>query len=189
MPHWHVDCRLVAELPEDRVVGTRFLINAPFASLALATLLFAAWEGYRDITVRQQIVDWERRLGDTSVAMRDVDRMQAEYAAESAKIDGAAAVIKTPFVISEFVGALGRTLPPKMVVDLIEWGDTGIVVRGTLHESSERAALLLGGYVKQLHDDPRVGPHFLNIVLSGLERSKDESLAFEITFHMRPRAE
>jgi len=186
-PHWHLDCRLVAELPEDRIIGTRFLVNAPFASAALASILFAAWQGYRDVTLRHQIVDWERRIADTSVARHDVERMEAEYAAEAAKIDGAYATIRTPIMISEFVGTVGRTLPARMVVDLIEWGDNGVVVRGTLRETSERASLLLGRYVKQLHDDPTIGPSFKSIVLSGLERGKDDGLAFEITFHLRDR--
>ena len=29
-PHWHVDYRIEAELPDDTVIGTRFLINLGF---------------------------------------------------------------------------------------------------------------------------------------------------------------
>jgi hypothetical protein len=33
-PHWHVDCRLVAELPEDSVVGIRFITYAVSTAIA-----------------------------------------------------------------------------------------------------------------------------------------------------------
>ena len=33
-PNWHVDCRLIAELPEDSVVGMRFITYAISCAIA-----------------------------------------------------------------------------------------------------------------------------------------------------------
>ena len=51
--NWHVDCRLVAELPEDSVVGVRFIIYLVSIAIALAAQavladLFAAVAIYVD---------------------------------------------------------------------------------------------------------------------------------------------
>ena len=37
-PRWHVDCRIEAELPEDKVIGKRFIIHAAFVAAALSAV-------------------------------------------------------------------------------------------------------------------------------------------------------
>ena len=91
-PHWHIDYRIEAELPEDNIVGTRFLVNAACALVAGAALLFAGWLAYRGLHLRRQIEDWQQRMADNRAEVRDIERMQREYAAESAKIDQAYAL-------------------------------------------------------------------------------------------------
>ena len=54
-PHWRVDLRLIAELPEDNLVGTRFLVHVAFSALAVFALGFAGWLGYRDYKIRHEI--------------------------------------------------------------------------------------------------------------------------------------
>src|SRR4051812_39694536 len=88
-PHWHVDCRLQSELPEDTIVGTRFLVNALFSGVALAALLFAGWVGYLTLNLHSQIRDWEQRIKENRAEVRDIQRMQQEYAVEAGKIDQA----------------------------------------------------------------------------------------------------
>lgn len=39
-PNWHVDCRLPDELPDDRVVSSRFLLNLPFGAITLVLMVF-----------------------------------------------------------------------------------------------------------------------------------------------------
>lgn len=186
-PNWHLDLRLEAELPEDAIVGSRFLINALSGSAVLIMMLFIGWLSYKGFNLRHQISDWEQRIADNRGEIRDIQRMQNEYRTESAKIDGAFNLIGSPFLISGFISSLGRTIPEQMTIDTVEWSDNGIAVRGNLRESSERASRLLGNYVDLLRADPKIGPHFRAITLTGLERGTgDELLSFEITFHPRP---
>ncbi len=186
-PHWHADVRLVAELPEDNVVGTRFLINVGFTAVAVATALYAGWLGYQNFSLRHQIRDWEQRMADNRAEVADIKHMQREYATESAKIDQAYALVKPQLFVSGFVADLGRSRPEQVVIDTIEWNDAGIIVRGNVRENSQRATLLLGGYAKLLVKDEKIGPLFREIVLTSLDRagSASDLLNFELTFRLK----
>ena len=189
--HWHVDLRIEAELPEDNVVGTRFLINVVFAAVAFGTLLFTGWIGFLNWSLRHQIGDWEKRIGDNRAEVADIKYMQREYAVESAKIDQAFALVKPQLYVTGFVAELGRTRPEQIGIDTIDWTEAGIVVRGYVRENSQRAAMLLGNYTKQLKTDEKLGPLFREIALTSLDRggggggAAGELLNFELTFRLK----
>ena len=189
-PNWHVDCRLVAELPEDSVVGMRFITYAVSSAIALAALLFTGWYAYADFSLRQQIDDGNRRLEDGYWDVAEVRRLQQFYEIEAKKIESAYAELKSPILVSGFVSDVGRTLPDRMLVDLIDYGDGKINVRGRLRENPERASQLIGGYVDRLRADAKIGAHFNSIIITGLERSTEDEqmMNFEITFHIKPRS-
>ena len=187
--HWHIDCRIEAELPEDNIVGTRFLINVLFGALAVAGLLFTGWLGYRDLSTRRQTRDWEQRINDNRGEVRDIKRMQGEFAVESAKIDDAYKLIKPQFFVSGFIANLGRSRPSQLVINAIEWSDLTILVRGSVREKSERATILLGNYVKVLGKDETMSPLFREIRLTGFDRgNSDDLINFEIAFYLKGAA-
>jgi hypothetical protein len=188
-PHWHVDCRIEADLPEDNVIGTRFLINAGFGALAFGMLLFAGWMGYLSLNLRYQIHDWEQRIKENRAEMLDIQRAQREYAAESAKIDQAFALVRPQFYVTGLISDLGRTRPESVTLDFVEWNESGVIVRGSLKENAERASRLLGSYVEVLRHDDKIGPLFREIVLTDLDRgTKGEALRFEISMRLKPPA-
>jgi hypothetical protein len=181
--HWHIDCRIESELPEDNIVGTRFLINVLFGALALAGLLFTGWLGYLDLSTRHQTRDWEQRINENRAEVRDIQRMQREYAAEAAKIDEAHKLIKPHMYVSGFIAHLGSSRPAQLVIDAIEWTDITIIVRGSIREKSERATLLLGNYVKTLGKDETMAALFKEVRLTGFDRgTTDDIINFEIAF-------
>jgi hypothetical protein len=188
-PNWHVDCRLVVELPEDSVIGVRFTAYAITSSIALAAVLFTGWLAYRDLSVRHMIDDAEQRIEEDRWDVIEIKRLQRFYEGESKKIESAFTEMRNPLLISGFISEIGRTLPDRMLVDSIDWSDGRVVIRGGLRETSERASLLLGNYVEKLRADPEVGPHFSSIAVTGLNRSTedDQMLGFEITLHLKPR--
>ncbi len=187
IPHWHLDCRIESELPEDNLVGTRFLINVLFGAVTLAALLFVGWLGYLDLSTRHQIRDWDQRINDNRAEVRDIQRMQREYAVEAAKIDEAFKLIRPQLHVYEFLQNLGRSRPAQLVIDSIDWNDTGITVHGNVHENSERASLLLGNYVKTLGKDEKMAPIFREIRLTGFDRgSTNDVINFEIAFYLKP---
>ncbi|MGA2018543.1 MAG: PilN domain-containing protein [Opitutaceae bacterium] len=189
-PHWHVDCRLVVELPEDSVVGVRFMSYTITSAIALAAVLFTGWLGYKDLSLRHMIADAEQREEQDHWDVAEIRRLQRFYEIETKKIEGAYAEMRNPMLISGFVSELGRTLPDRMLVDSIEWADNRVTLRGGLRESSARASMLLGNYVEQLRADPEIGPHFTSITLTGLNRSSDDEqmMGYEITFRVKQRS-
>jgi hypothetical protein len=188
-PHWRVDLRLLAELPEDNIIGTRFIVHVVFSAVALAALLFTGWLGYLDFSLRYQIRDWEQRINDNRAESHDLQRMQVEYAAEAAKIDEAWKLVRPQLRVFEFVNNLGRTRPDKLVIDLIEWNETGLVVRGTLQESSENATSILKEYLKVLKSDEKIAPLFHEIEPTDMSRSSgNDVFKIEITFRFKVAA-
>jgi len=185
-PHWHVDCRIESELPEDNVVGTRFLINVVFTAFAAGALLFTGWLGYLNLSLRHQIRDWEQRIVENRAEMLDIQRMQRDYAVEGGKIDQAYTLVRPQLYVSGFLNHIGRTRPEQMVIDIIEWNESGVIVRGSVREKSERATRLLGGYVEQLRKDEKMAPLFRDIGLTDVDRgSTGETLRFEIIFRLK----
>lgn len=188
-PHWHVDCRLVAELPEDSVVGIRFMTYAVSCAIALAAVLFTGWYVYADISLRRQIDDASQRLEDDRWEVIEIRRLQHFYENASKQIESAYNEMKNPFLISGFTVALGRTLPDRMAIDTIEYGDGKILIHGRLRETSEAASILLGKYLDKLRADPEVGPHFTSINVTGLDRSTDDDqmMIYALTLKLKAR--
>jgi len=188
-PHWHVDCRLVAELPEDSVVGVRFMTYAVSCAIALAVVLFTGWYAYADLSLRKQIEDSSQHLDDDHWEVIEIRRLQHFYENESKKIESAYSEMKNPFLISGFTSEIGHTLPDRMVIDTIEFGEGKILIRGRLRDSSEAASILLGKYLEKLRADPEVGPHFTTINVTDLDRSieDDDVMVYALTFHLKAR--
>src|SRR4051812_45370241 len=187
-PHWHVDCRIEAELPEDNIVGTRFLINFVFCAIAIAAMIFAGWLGYVNMSLRRQVSDWEKRISEKRNEVAEINRMQRDYAVEASKIEQAYSLIRPQLYVSAFIAQIGRTRPEQMAIDIIEWNDAGIVIRGSVAEKSERASQLLSSYVQLLRRDQKIAPLFKDIVITGMDRGQGtagDTLRFEIMF--RPK--
>jgi hypothetical protein len=188
-PNWHVDCRLVAELPEDSVVGIRFITYAVSCAIAIAAVLFTGWYGYADLNLRRQIEDASQRLEDDRWDVIEIRRLQHFYEVETKKIESAYSEIKNPILLSGFIAEVGHTLPDRMAVDTIEFADGKIVMRGRLRESSEAASVLLGKYLDKLRADTGVGSHFTSINVTDLDRSTDDDqmMVYALTFRMKPK--
>ena len=188
-PNWHVDCRLIGELPEDSVVGMRFITYAVSCAIAFAAVLFTGWYAYADLTVRRQIEDAEQKIEDDRWEVIEIRRLQRFYEIESKKIESAYSEMRNPILISSFISEVGKTLPERMVVDTIEFTDGRFVIHGRLREASERASLLLGNYLDKLRSNPEVGPHFSSINVTGLDRSLEDEqmMTYAITLHLKPK--
>jgi hypothetical protein len=186
--HWHVDCRLEAELPDDNIVSLNFFANALFGSFALALMLFTGWLGYKAFNLHQQTKNWERGIAESASEVREIQVLQREYVTEASKIDQAYGTIRPKLNISDFVAALSRTLPSEVTVDMVEWNESGIVVRGYLREPIQKASGLLGDYVDVLRKHEKIAPNFQEIRLTGIERAKgnEELQSFGLKFGLKP---
>ena len=184
-PHWRVDLRLVAELPEDNLVGTRFLVHVVFSAVALAAVIAAGYFGYRNFKLRREISDWEQRIKDSAAEVSEIQAMSKKYDLEAAKIKQAWDLVRPQLRIHDFLTDLGRTRPELLFIDIVEWNEAGIVVRCNIRESSERATFILGNYVKQLNRDEKISALF-NVVSTDLSRGTNDGVfKFELTFRFK----
>lgn len=186
--HWHVDCRLESELPDDRVVSSRFLVNLPFGAITLVLMVVFGLKLSTDLSLRGFINDWNRRLSESRVKIATIKQMQRDYSVVSSKIEQAHSLAKNRLFVYNFMTELGHTRPEQMVINTVESTGYGIIVRGTLGESSERATLLIQQYVALLGKDPEIGQRF-EIVLTSFERDRaTDQQNFELTFRFLPNA-
>lgn len=186
-PHWHVDCRLEAELPEDNIVGTRFLINVLFSAAAFAALLFAGYLGYLDFSLHRQIGDWEQRIRENRAEVMDIKRMQTEYAVEAGKVDQAYQLVRPQFYVTGLIADIGRTRPDTIVIDIIEWNEAGVTVRGTMKANPRQATETLNQYERTLAADDKIGKLFDSIKLTDFDRgSSGDTTKFEIVMKPKP---
>jgi hypothetical protein len=189
-PNWHIDCRLVVELPEDSIVGIRFTIYVVSCVIAFSAVLFTGYLVYLDLNIRHQIADWNQKIEEDKWEELAIKIRQHNYEGESKKIESAYNEMNNPVFVSGFFAELGRTLPDQMIVDLISWSEGTVVFRGDLRDTSEHASMILGDYVDKLRSDPEIGPHFDSISLTGAERSTldDQLMIFQITMRAKPKS-
>jgi hypothetical protein len=180
-PNWHSDFRDLTTLPEDRVVRVRFLINACAGALAFILFLLVGWQLITRHSVAGQLRFWDEKI---TTHRREYDELQfilRDYMIEAGKIQDAYDLIYIPFVPSEFVLNISRTLPDRMTVDTIGYANGTVTMRGSLAESPEQASRVLGHYIETLRNDAQVKSLFGDITAPSLDRARQDNLFnFEI---------
>lgn len=183
---WRMDCRISAALPSSDLVRRRFIANTVAATLAAATVVFTFWLVYLNQTLSTDTALWHQRIGDHK---KQVDALNADtrvLTSASDRIDQAFALMGSPYRLSELIVALGRNRPPTMEVESIDSLETGIVMRGTLHESSDRAKITLDQCRQQMLADPLIGARFGSIGLTSFSRKdRTDTFEFELTFRLK----
>lgn len=180
---WRVDCRLARELPDDKAVRSHFLVQLAAVLLCAVLLLVAGWQAFQLNTTRAGIARWVKTMADDRAIFDEVRRERAEIAADGRRIGEAASALQTRILTFDYLSAIGRTRPENLRIDQIESLETGLVLRGIILVSPEKASRQLGKYVADLRADPHLGPRFSAITLTAMDRRGEETeLQFEITF-------
>lgn len=183
---WRVDCRISAALPSGDLVRRRFVTNAIAATLATAALVFTFWLFYLGRTLESDIAGWEQRIADNK---RQVDSLNADtrtLGASATRIDSAYALMASPYPLSELLMALGRNRPASMQIESLDSLQTGLVLRGSLRESSDRAKHTLDQCRQQMLKDPLIGARFASIGLTSFSRREEaDTFDFELSFKLK----
>jgi hypothetical protein len=183
---WHIDCRLSAQLPNNKLVRRRFVSTALVAALAASALTLMCWLLYASHTLAADSVFWNQRINESQNLFNDLNQTTRTLANRTAKLDNAYDLMGGPYRVSDLIINLGRTRPANMRIDSIEANEAGVAMRGGLREPSEQASRSLRKYVDDLRRDPAIGPIFATVALTSLQREDEsDSLAFEITFKLK----
>ncbi len=182
---WRIDCRISTALPSGDLIRRRFIANTIFVTLAAATLLLAGWHYYLGQTLEADTALWTQRIADNKKQVDELNNSTRKLATASDRIDVAYRMMASPYRVSNLVMALGRSRPASMQIQTIDSMETGLVLRGTLHESSDKAKTTLNGYREDLLHDPMIGARFASIALTAFsKREATESFEFELTFKL-----
>ncbi|HWA28374.1 MAG TPA: hypothetical protein VG734_22180 [Lacunisphaera sp.] len=184
---WRVDCRISTALPSSDLVRRRFVTNVLSVTLAAAAALVAGVLYYDGQTREADTALWTQRIADNKKQEDELNAATRKLNLNSDRIDVAYRLMAAPYRVSELVMALGASRPASMQISNIDSLETGLVVHGILHESSDKARNTLNAYREELLHDPLIGPRFASIALTSFSRMEStERFEFELTFKLRP---
>lgn len=190
---WHPNFRVVATLPDTKVIRTAFLVNAVAGSL-LVVVLFALVS--RELAlgeVRAELGSVEttgvlREIADGQPKLTQMSKLQGDFAAAEAKLREIEGFVSSPLVGSVFLSDIARTLPRLIVINAIEYREGNVVLQGTVVGASERATVLAKQYAEQLASEPAFASTVAKVQLRRLEREKTTGrLSFEIDMALKLR--
>ena len=183
---WHCDCRLSKELPDDNPVRGRFLAMLLSATIAAVALFYAGITLYSNVLLRRDVAYWETQAQITRAPMAELQKVIASIQSGARRLDEIHKLTNTPLPVSEFIQEIGRTRPANVRIDMIEFHDGVVFIRGGLQESSQRSTALLSQYVTELKSNPRLRPLFSNIWQTSLERNVQATVhTFEINLRLK----
>jgi Tfp pilus assembly protein PilN len=181
-PNWHLDLRLEAELPEDNVVRTRFVVGAVFGTVAVMSLLLLAWVGYTRSNLRAEIAEFDRIREENQASVAEIDQLQKEYETGAQKIEKAAKIIKGRLLFSQFVATVAQSLPATMALDQVQLTEDGIKISGQVTSPTE-----LSRYLAALRQNPKFTALFTEIKQTGYTPNRaGNGFIFDITFKQKP---
>lgn len=183
---WHLDCRLSAQLPSDDLIRGRFIINLVAATLASGVLILSFWQVYVSGSLRSEIAYWQNQISAHRRQFAELNLATKKLEQKVARLDEAYNLMAEPYRVSDFIVSVGRTRLPRMSIVSINGFAGGVVLRGTLHEPSDRAWQTLSRYEADLRKDPAIGPLFSTIKVENMEREENnEVMTFEIQCRLK----
>lgn len=179
--NWHPNFRIAESLPDLKVVRTDFFINAVSLSLAAVALFFLAIREYKNYNLKSEITIWEQKIESSRVENLSYLKLNADFKKEMVKFEEVRDFVATDLKVTDFLEALGPTIPEGLDLDSMAFGNERVVIRGTIIGNSETASIALSDYLDVLRENPGVGPKFSDISLTSLVRdARSEALSFEI---------
>jgi len=118
---WHADFRLVDQLPDTKVVRTKFIINIFF--MALFSLLLAV-VGYREINkigIRQSIASLQTEIESRNTTNRKLSEVSRDFRQMANKVDDLKAFKSTPIRPAWLLVELSRIRTPDVIYDNVDY--------------------------------------------------------------------
>jgi hypothetical protein len=163
-------------------VRTSFFVNCAAVVITLGFLLYFGLQEYNLHAIHLQVSDWQRQIDDNKQPSAQAVRLYQQFQAEEGKVAEVAAFMNTDFVRSDFVIALGASLPKNIALDTIEVNEGGASLRGIVRGTDDEASGQAQAYINQLQADPGLSQKFTAITMPNIDPdSKANQLNFEIS--------
>jgi Tfp pilus assembly protein PilN len=183
---WHFDCRLSKELPDNNPVRGRFLANLLAGTFATIALFVAGMTLFYYTEKKAELAYWDEQEQLNRATMVELQKFISTINAGGKKLDEIHKLTQTALPVSEFIQEIGRSRPANVRIDMIEYHDGSVFIRGGLRETSQRTTAVLSQYVAELRANPRLRPLFSHIVQTSMERNAQASShSFEINLKVK----
>jgi hypothetical protein len=188
VPLWHPNFRVAERLPDVKVVRTSFFVNGVGLALALALLIYCGIQEYDLHELHVQIAEWDRQISATKAASDQDVRIFNQFQSQGRKAAEIKGFLTRDFVLSDFIVEIAQTLPKNITLDSISIHDEGVTLAGTVSGTSDEASGRASAYVAKLRANPKIGPKFVDISLTGISRgARDGQLNFQLSLKSPPR--
>ena len=186
IPGWHPDFRVIATLPDNKVVRTDFIVNG----IAFAVLLAIAWMFYsREMQLNaanSEVERWQQEINASRPKYNEALALQREFNDAEKRLGEVSDFSKSPIEIAEMIGHLGESLPRLVAIDVVERKDDSFTIRGTIVGASERATGIANSYLDALNADTYFATRFEGIRLNNINReARSNRLFFEIGMKLK----
>lgn len=174
---WHPNFRNTAELPDTKTVRTKFFVNAAAVVLAVAAVLYYCYTEYTLHGLNREIANWQQQIDRDAKPSRELVAQYKKFKEEDARVTELYNFrTSEKLVLSDFIIAIGQSLPENLVITAITYGDADVILRGTVKGPPELASGAASGYEKKLRDTPEIASKFASVSLATL--SRDTSTGF-----------
>jgi hypothetical protein len=151
---WHPDFRVVAALPDTKVIRTSFLVSFVAVAAVLATGYLLVRQEMELSSVRSQCDEWTQRTEGLRPRLDKATQSQKTFTAEETKARQIREFVTSRVAASDLLLLIAETLPRLTVLDVIEMTQEGVVrLRGSVVGSS---ASLAQAYADQLAAHPGI---------------------------------
>src|ERR1019366_3458024 len=131
VPAWHPNLRIIANLPDTKVVRTAFFVNGATILVAIALLLYLGHQEWSLHEVHKQIADLQHDIDRDKKASEAAVALYGDFKLEEAKTTEVTEFIASEPIISEIVLRLGLITPKKIAFDALDFKNTGLTIRAT----------------------------------------------------------
>jgi hypothetical protein len=167
MPPWHPNLRNASRLPDTKVVRTSFFVNGVSIFVAVAALLWFAYQEYKLHDLNRQIDVWQAQIDRDKKESDRFIGIYRKFKDEQAKVDEVNGFLRSKPAVSELIMYIGETLPQEIALDAYEQQATGLTLRGTVRGTPDEATGYATAYLDQLRADKTLAINFGEIAFSG----------------------
>ena len=187
---WHPNFRVVATLPDTKVIRTSFLVNTVAVALVVATAAMLVQREQETAEVRAQAASWTARIQAGKPAYDKAVKLQKDFSEAEKRVNEIDVFVSADHVASLFLQRVAETLPRFCTIDAVEMYGEGVRLKGSIIGTPVKVPEIATAYVKQLETDPFFLSQMQSVKLDSLDPVADaERMLFVIEMKRKTRTE
>ncbi len=171
VPPWHPDLRIVDRLPDTKVVRTAFFINGFAILIAVALALYLGRDEWELRAINIQIADTQKQIDRDNRPSQMAVALSNKFKVEEGKIRDLNEFVSSRPILSTIILRISETVPPKVALQTLDFGPSGLALKGIIRGAPDQASGDASAYLDQLRADKELLKEFDEMSLTGLSRN------------------